>query len=340
LNASASRLPAYFHPTTVCFVDDNNGFLRSVELEMPPHIPFISFLTPDEALAAVNVPPPRPALAERCFTLDETDPLEPVIRFNLAALEREITDVQRFARLSVLLIDYAMPQMNGLEFSAQVADPDAKRVLLTGVADESTAVEAFNDGLIDLYLPKARLAQAGSLEPFIQTMQHAYFQQYTARLTSNVSMQTPPFMQDPAIVGYFSQLLRKHQIVEYFLVNDPDGYLLLQADGTMFRLIIGNRQQNALALTRAQRCDAPRKWLRRLETGKALAWFYECPEDYPATEAFPWGDIMFAAREIQGTQPWLVAWVQNPPVDIDFDPAQSSFNEFLRRRPRGSPRPD
>ena len=130
----AAALPPYYHPTTVCFVDDNYSFLRSIGMDLPDDWPYISFLQPEDALAVINQPEPTPPLAERCFSMDNSDPSAPLIHMDLPALEQEIKLVDRFRRVSVLLVDYAMPTMNGLEFCEQVANQDIKKALLTGVA--------------------------------------------------------------------------------------------------------------------------------------------------------------------------------------------------------------
>ena len=52
--------------------------------------------------------------------------------------------------VAVILADYRMPQMNGIEFLEQALDvyPGARRVLLTAYADTDAAIDAIN--VIDL----------------------------------------------------------------------------------------------------------------------------------------------------------------------------------------------
>src|SRR5919197_3990476 len=62
----------------------------------------------------------------------------------------------RGGRVAVVLADYRMPQMNGIEFLEQAMDlfPNARRALLTAYADTDAAIQAINvvDG--DHYLLK------------------------------------------------------------------------------------------------------------------------------------------------------------------------------------------
>ena len=49
-------LAPYFHPTTVCFVDDNESFLRSLDLQLPVGWAYKSFTDPLIALDFLQQP--------------------------------------------------------------------------------------------------------------------------------------------------------------------------------------------------------------------------------------------------------------------------------------------
>src|SRR5437016_12784497 len=62
----------------------------------------------------------------------------------------------RGGRVAVMLADYRMPQMNGVEFLEQAMDlfPHARRALLTAYADTDAAIQAINLVDVDHYLLK------------------------------------------------------------------------------------------------------------------------------------------------------------------------------------------
>ena len=58
--------------------------------------------------------------------------------------------------VAMFLVDYRMPQMNGIEFLKEAREqmPDARRVLLTAYADTEAAIGAINEVRLDYYLMK------------------------------------------------------------------------------------------------------------------------------------------------------------------------------------------
>jgi serine phosphatase RsbU (regulator of sigma subunit) len=75
---------------------------------------------------------------------------------------------------AVIVSDYFMPGMNGIEFLCRVkeTDPDTVRMMLTGSADMSTAIQAVNEGSIFQFHPKP--CPADTLGKAIQSGIEAY----------------------------------------------------------------------------------------------------------------------------------------------------------------------
>lgn len=321
-----NTLPLYYHPTAVCFVDDNYSFSQSLLLTIPEDMHLTTFLSPDEALDIVNIPHPRRPLADLCFSQEGN-----LIRLDLNVLEQEIKHIDRFKRISVMLIDYAMPTMNDLDFCAQLTDRNVRRVLLTGVADEKTAVLAFNAGLIDHYLPKAKLSSPGGVMPYILDQQQRYFQSYQSRLTKALGIAPPDFTQDPAFCEYFYKLIDDNAIAEYFLVTHPAGYLCLTKQGKSKQLVVQGSEAKAHNLRIMEEFSAPAELTEKIRRDDALVYFFEHPAGYSGDDQFPWDEATFPASVITGRDRYLCCLVQERPADIDFEPTESSYQKHLQQ---------
>ena len=78
--------------------------------------------------------------------------------------------------VAVILADYRMPQMNGIEFLEQALDvyPGARRVLLTAYADTSAAIDAINVVDLDHYLLKPWDPPEEKLYPVLDDLLEAW----------------------------------------------------------------------------------------------------------------------------------------------------------------------
>ncbi len=325
-------LAPYFHPTTVCVVDDNESFVDSLSFELPPTWACRTFVDPLAAREFLNQEPALPPLADRCMTADQPRASEAVIRLDLGLIEQEINHIERFRRISVLVVDYAMPSLDGLALCNQTRDPDLRKIMLTGVADEKLAVEAFNAGLIHRFVPKQSHNAISTTIAYMGSLQHEYFNQYTARLQSTLSVRPPPFLMDTAIADWVRAHMERERLIEYYLVDEPPGLLLLRGDGSMQRLTIFDDQALAEQLAYAREHGAPHAVLERISQRRGACLLAgDRPTDYFGDEQFPWLEVLVPLQRVSGDANWYVGVSANPPPDIDFEPARSSYDAYLAR---------
>ena len=69
---------------------------------------------------------------------------------------KEALEYIREHKVDLVISDYLMPDMDGIEFLANVKElqPEATRVLLTGYADKENAIKAINDVGLYQYIEK------------------------------------------------------------------------------------------------------------------------------------------------------------------------------------------
>ncbi|MGF6770271.1 CheY-like chemotaxis protein [Paraburkholderia sp. GAS199] len=158
--------PPVLYPASVVFVDDNDSYLDALRRFFPDVSTNLFFTRPQTALAFIRKHARENSLefAPASACLSETG----IERFVETSAERDILARDlRFEEVAAVVVDYDMPGMSGVEFLSSLSNLRCSKVLLTGVADETVAVKAFNAGIVDLYLRKTDGDSANRLLHFL-----------------------------------------------------------------------------------------------------------------------------------------------------------------------------
>jgi CheY-like chemotaxis protein len=307
--------PFYF-PTTAIFVDDSAAFLTNLSLQLDGTLAYKLFDSALEALVHLNAVNRRPSLTHTYFSkyrdIELATLSNHVIDLALDKIHREVYQEQRFEEISVAVIDYAMPEMDGLEFCRSIKHPAIKKILLTGRADEKLAVRAFNAGLIDRFIMKGDNAALTTLNAAIGELQQEYFGQVERILADALTIDTPSFLHDRAFARVFREICRERKIVEYYLCSNPNGILMLNALGAGTLLLISTEEDLRAQYEIAFDHTAPEALLARMRSGKSIPYFWQFDGHY-RTGCANWEQFLYPAREIQGEQWYYCALVENPP---------------------------
>lgn len=320
----------YMHPTTVVLVDDNDLFLQTLDLRMPAEMAYLLYHNPRKALDRVNEKLALAPIPERCFapptkTLHWPDS---IVRLDLSLIEQEVNNTQRFRRTSVVIVDYAMPAMDGLTFCARIDDPSVKKVLMTGAGDESLAVNAFNEGVIDRFVPKNQTTTLDMVVDFAQEMQREYFRDQQSAIQESLSLDPPALLSDPTISRYFARLCEERRFMEHYLVGDPPGFVFVDTDGALVRLLVLSDSEVTQQVEYAATHDAPRDVVQAIASRSRIGYFSERAETF-ADDPYPWRDFLCVPTRLEGKQVWWAALITDAPMDVDFGPPESSFQAYL-----------
>lgn len=159
--------PPVYYPASVVFVDDSDSYLDALRRFFPDISTNLFFTRAQTALAFIRKHARENSLvfAPASAGLSEVG-LE---RFVETSAERDVLARNaRFAEVAAVVVDYDMPGLSGVEFLSSISNLRCAKVLLTGVADETVAVKAFNAGIVDLYLRKTDADSANRLVHFLK----------------------------------------------------------------------------------------------------------------------------------------------------------------------------
>jgi CheY-like chemotaxis protein len=212
------KIPVYYFPTVLVAVDDSQRFLKYLSFYLPEDLKVDIFHDPLAALqqltthySKVNLP-----------AVLQIDPeSNHAINIDLTQILELLYDSDRFNVVSTLLIDYAMPGMNGIEFCEKLHQhPMAKlkKIMLTGEADQNAAIRAFNKGILDKFLLKNEENLNTLIQSTVKEMQVEFFETLTEPLVSTFMAEPDYCLENPDFIKEFNQILDYYRYTFAFLL--------------------------------------------------------------------------------------------------------------------------
>ena len=312
------QLPVYAHPTLTVLVDDSDSFLKSLSFQLDPMLASKTFHDTSVALDWLTQSRPREDVPLHVnFDTQNQPPDQCNVALDLERIYRISEQRQRFATPSVLVVDYSMPQMNGLEFCQAVQHLPCKKILFTGAADEKIAVTAFNRGLIDRYIKKSDPNALDNLELEIAALQQAYFADHSETLCQLLTLHDYRFLDDAALAALVERLYHQHGFVEHYLYPTPNGILFFDKRGKARLMMIETESGMGAQYEIARDSEAPPSLLNALEERRVLPFLSDGDGSYSPSVGDNWHRYCQPAQVCEGRERYYWALFDMPPHYLD-----------------------
>lgn len=220
--SSFVRQPVLY-PVTTVFLDDSADFLHALQGIFPDEHLNRFFTKPREALSFILARSERIAPSK----LSGADYSEFEKKGGSAIGRDVLMDDVRFEAIAAVVVDYEMPEVDGIEFLASIRSIPCTKILLTGAAGEVEAVAAFNDGLIDFYLKKT---DAGMTRKLASALAEAKAKHCAQRGYISVHDVGSTYC-DPRTQAAINEVVVAERIAEYYWRPEQDAVLMFDVDG-------------------------------------------------------------------------------------------------------------
>lgn len=307
-----SKIPLYFYPTQIVFVDDNPEFLETLTLTFSKQFNVKSFDDANEALKYINEYQREAELVANDEKPKPQGDSDAWVKRVLTHQNIKRFDEMRVKEVSVLVVDYSMPTMNGIEFCERINNSGIKKILLTGYATPAEAVRAFNNNTIHYYVKKNDENMLKELEDAIHQLQHNYFNELSSSQKAEAIDSETPFFADPKLAKYFEDTCDSMAISEYYYLSNPSRFELRTKNGSTFSCVIYTEEdleEHSQILQEEgapeELCDAiaSRKYVPLFKTADG---FYEPGMSNPKSAIYP-------ATHVQGVVNYYCAVVGDAP---------------------------
>lgn len=225
----AFNIPLFHRSGSILFLDDDVDYLDMLGMVIPNHLQVELYSRPPTFVDRMRDEPAR-------WEADAGLHLQMIERWRQGhhllpqVLRYWANNPARYQLAQTCVVDYAMPGTDGLKVLNTLLDWPGSRILLTGQADEQIAIQAFNGGLIDQFIPKQAADIAGRLLTTLAKLAHKPHPRLNSLWRAVLQPAQQSVLQVPSVARALQQFTQQRWI-EYVVLGEPFGLLGLDAQG-------------------------------------------------------------------------------------------------------------
>ena len=227
----------FYFQTKVVLVDDNQQFLDNLGIKLSEKYIIETYNTPAVAVKAIHENIQNSPLHNNfpLMTQVEDEELgENYYEINFSKLHELTNNQTKSNTISVVIADYSMPILNGIEFCAQISTLPILKIMLTGHTDYKLAVDALNKRIIDKFIIKDSASMLNDLIHLIDIYQKEFFLKCSSSLLPCLSSISNKLINSNEYQKIFQQVIDNLCIAEYYLLNSTGTYLLIAKNGARY----------------------------------------------------------------------------------------------------------
>lgn len=303
-----NHVPLFYYPTRWVFVDDDPTLLECMriafESEYTGKIALFSEVTVCLDFLNHYQAPLSNKNFLKCSDRDEQFGVlhHLPIDFDITQLSSLITDERRFEEISVLVVDYHMPELNGFSFLKQCEFLSAYKILLTGTTEDRQVISGFNHDVIHRFVPKGDDEMERTLKQDLKKLSFSYFQKKTAHLLTCLEAENVLPLSDSVFANFFQHFCEQKNISEFYLIDKQGSFLCITREGKKILLVIHtDRSLETWMTTYATENELPADVIAAVKQRKQIPFFGLGKEAWniPSPE---WSNYFYPAHCLQGRE--------------------------------------
>lgn len=264
--------PLYFE-TNILLIDDDVDFLKQAKRALSLLLPNVVIHTTnntEEAKKILELSSKKAEKLEKVF-IESSYPDMQEVTIDDVSLTLKNANNQKVLKseavsgiISTIVVDYDMPNKDGLQFLEENNFKSIKKILLTGVVDENIAINALNEKIIDAFIRKTNFDNLKNLINTIDSLKKHYFSEILCRYQGWIPSDLNDYLNNSDFKEIFYQILEKENIEKYCFVSEPFS-IFLKSDKQEFYLFLNGKEQRTFNIEMAVSNKKPIKFLKQLK---------------------------------------------------------------------------
>ena len=236
-------LPIIYYETTVLYLDDNKKFLKLIE---GGHISDRNVFSTNAEIIREHINKEKSNIAITS-EIDIGETQERYIRYDLSNLRKRLDDPNKEDEISVLVVDYDMPKVDGISFCRQInkINPNIYKIFLTGTAEKDEVIDAMQDGLIDFYISKSDKNLMDKLRGAVLKGKKEYFKRVCRELCNillnKIIYRT--YIDDSNYINFIKNIISSETINQYCLIEDIGSYFIKEENKEKLIIVSDEEKQ-------------------------------------------------------------------------------------------------
>lgn len=307
-----SKLPLIYYPTTLYWIDDDSLFLNIAADRFSTHFRIKSSHSPNGTVKYFNEYKHHRNNIEcfkACNEFESYDLANHLpIDLDLCTFRDLRNKPNKIDEIAVIIVDYRMPGMNGIELCKKISSIPSKKILLTGEADFQEAIQAFNEGVIDCFICKDEPQIDKILTDNISRLTKEYFLNYCQPIFHHLAADKGIPQCDPAFINLVETLLTKNNIKEYYLADKNGGMLFIDSNKNEFYLAV--QTNNSLdSFTELHSDDTEATFFLKDVADRTKIPFFGVGEEAWGKEPIHWGNCFYTANVLKGQDTYYWSFI-------------------------------
>ncbi|MBY0543958.1 MAG: hypothetical protein K2Q14_00235 [Gammaproteobacteria bacterium] len=239
-------LPLFYYPSHWLWIDDDQLLLNCMMEVFGEKNAVTAFPSAQECIKSMKTY--QAPLSCKNFLMSNIQDLSygflkhTPIDFDVTLLADLADDPARYQEITVMVIDYDMPEMDGFALAQALQHLPIQKILLTGKAEQSDAIAGFNTNLIHRFIQKGAFDAKELIPRYLRELSIDYFRHISAPLLSYLETEAKLPLSDPVFIDFFENYCEANNIKEYYLIDKQGSFLCIDDKQQRSCLVIQSDQ--------------------------------------------------------------------------------------------------